>query len=375
MQTSVPHFPNIAMDNSSVALKEAHVPDVKKVGSVVEKDRHSRTGISGLPKKGGAGGKGTWGVGGKDDLKLAPKAVDKNDPNYCSDDDDEIVMEKVEEQNPVEAVLKEYFSSGDVDELSTALQSLNISNNMEAFVKKSIAIALEKQAYERELVSQMLSALYGNTITAEKMEAGFQRAIESIEDLCLDTPDGIELVSKFTARAVVDEILPPSFLKSVHVSSEREKEILSLANALVTEKHRSGRLAHIWGPGDLSSVKRLKEEVLMLLGEFLSTGELQEADKSVRKLNAPSFYFQLVKQALRFGISRTIEEQRKKISQLLNSFSKSGLISSDHMIKGFQSCHDILGDIALDVPNAHVLFGEFVLRAKEGGYLPQDLQF
>jgi len=363
------------MDNSSVALKEAHVPDVKKVGSVVEKDRHSRTGISGLPKKGGAGGKGTWGVGGKDDLKLAPKAVDKNDPNYCSDDDDEIVMEKVEEQNPVEAVLKEYFSSGDVDELSTALQSLKISNNMEAFVKKSIAIALEKQAYERELVSQMLFALYGNTITAEKMEAGFQRAIESIEDLCLDTPDGIELVSKFIARAVVDEILPPSFLKSAHVSSEREKEIISLANALVTEKHRSGRLAHIWGPGDLSSVKRLKEEVLMLLGEYLNTGELQEADKSVRKLNAPSFYFQLVKQALRFGISRTIEEQRKKISQLLNSFSKSGLISNDHMIKGFQSCHDILGDIALDVPNAHALFDEFVLRAKEGGNLPQDLQF
>jgi len=355
------------MDPPLPPVKEVHVPDVKKISTVVDKDRHSRTGISGLPKKGGAGKRG-WGVKGKDDL--APVAVDENDPNYY-DEEDEAVLEQ---QNPIEAVLKEYFSSGDVEELSTSLQSLNISNNLDSFVKKSIAIALEKQAYERELVSQMLSSLYGTIISAEKMEAGVQRAIESIEDLCLDTPDAIEVVAKFIARAVMDEILPPSFLKTAHAVSQREKEIISLANALVTEKHRSGRLAHIWGPGDLSSVKRLKEEVQMLLGEYLNTGESQEADKSVRKLNAPSFYFQLVKQALRFGISRTHEEQ-KKISLLLNSFSKSGLISGDQMIKGFQSAHDILADIALDVPNAHVCFNEFVHRGKEGGYLPQDMQF
>jgi len=150
---------------------------------------------------------------------------------------------------------------------------------------------------------------------------------------------------------------------------------LSLVNALVTEKHRGGRLAHIWGPGDLSSVKRLKEEIQMLLGEYLNNGDLHEADQSVRKLNAPSFYFQLVKQSLRFGIARSNEEDRKKISQLLASFSKSGLISGDHMKKGFQSCHDILGDVALDVPNAHSIFNEFVQRGKESGCLPQDLQF
>jgi len=181
---------------------------------VIEKDRHSKTGMSGLPKKGGGGGKGTWGIGGKDDLKVPPNAVDSHDPNYCSDEDDQVVLEKVEQQSPTETILKEYFASGDVEELSTSLKSLNMDSTMEVFVKKSIATALEKQAYERELVSQMLSTLYGKTISAEKMEAGMQRTLNSLEDLSLDTPDAVEVVSKFIARAVIDEIIAPSFLKT-----------------------------------------------------------------------------------------------------------------------------------------------------------------
>jgi programmed cell death protein 4 len=45
---------------------------------------HNKTN-SGAPKKGGAGGKGTWGKGGIDDLKTT--RVDRDDPNYCSDEE------------------------------------------------------------------------------------------------------------------------------------------------------------------------------------------------------------------------------------------------------------------------------------------------
>eukprot|EP00187_Rhodella_violacea_P000704 CAMPEP_0174894738 /NCGR_PEP_ID=MMETSP0167-20121228/9300_1 /TAXON_ID=38298 /ORGANISM="Rhodella maculata, Strain CCMP736" /LENGTH=73 /DNA_ID=CAMNT_0016133897 /DNA_START=56 /DNA_END=277 /DNA_ORIENTATION=+ len=38
------------------------------------------SGIRGEPKKGGAGGKGTWGA--LDDTEAAPAAIDKKDPNY-----------------------------------------------------------------------------------------------------------------------------------------------------------------------------------------------------------------------------------------------------------------------------------------------------
>jgi hypothetical protein len=43
-------------------------------------DRRSGAGVRGTPKKGGAGGKGTWGA--VDDHTAAPPAMDKGDPNY-----------------------------------------------------------------------------------------------------------------------------------------------------------------------------------------------------------------------------------------------------------------------------------------------------
>ena len=43
------------------------------------RDRHSGTGRRGSPKKGGAGGKGTWGT---EDIQSGPAVLDKGDPNY-----------------------------------------------------------------------------------------------------------------------------------------------------------------------------------------------------------------------------------------------------------------------------------------------------
>eukprot|EP00177_Eucheuma_denticulatum_P003265 GFKZ01005901.1.p1 GENE.GFKZ01005901.1~~GFKZ01005901.1.p1 ORF type:complete len:123 (+),score=21.04 GFKZ01005901.1:258-626(+) len=50
-------------------------------------DRHSGTGTRGLPKKKGAGGKGVWGAAMDQDGGVA--YLDKNDPNYDSDGQDD----------------------------------------------------------------------------------------------------------------------------------------------------------------------------------------------------------------------------------------------------------------------------------------------
>lgn len=47
-------------------------------------DRHSATGVRGLAKKNGAGGKGVWGAAMDQD---GVAVLDKNDPNYDSDND------------------------------------------------------------------------------------------------------------------------------------------------------------------------------------------------------------------------------------------------------------------------------------------------
>jgi len=335
-----------------------------------EKERIPRMevhGVKGGPKKGGAGGKGTWGKGGIDDLKTVSE--DPSDPNY-SDQDEEVVLEVVDVISPIEAILKEYFLSGDAEEtVKTLLELGSKAVPPQHFVRKAIVVAMEKQAYERELTSKLFSALYSKVISAEQFEQGFQIVLDKIDDVALDVPDVADVLAKFLARAVVDEIVPPAFLKSAVAETPLAKESLSLASALATEKHRIDRLAHVWGPGDLSSVKRLKQESRLLLEEYLSSGDLREADNCVRKLNAPSFHFQLVKEAVRLALDEN-EEHQQKILALLGFFAKEGLISPDHLAKGFACVSDALPDIKLDIPDADKRLSSFILRAQPLGWLP-----
>jgi len=339
-----------------------------------ERDRHSNKvvyGNQGGPKKGGAGGKTVWGKGGIDDLKEVVE--DRNDPNYVSDEDDkkQVRIETVDVIPPVVAVLREYFSSGELEEALKSVKELQI--NSAEFVRKAVTLAMEKQAFERELTSQLLTSLSSTIMTSNDIETGFQRTLDVLDDIVLDSPDAVEVLSKFIARAVVDEVIPPRFLKDVQAHSNNAKEAIALASALTTEKHRIDRLAHVWGPGDLGSVKRLKEETNTLLQEYLTSGDLNEADRCVRKLNAPSFHFQIVKQALRIALERDGEEA-KKIVALLAFFYKEGLVSQDHLIKGFHCVYDALNDFKLDFPNAEKQLQEISATAVTAGWLPSDWQ-
>lgn len=335
-----------------------------------KKDRHvSNTGMSGLTKKQGAGGKGTWGKGGIDDLKQ--NGLDADDPNYASDEE-EVLLAKTEVTSPIVSIVHDFLLSGDVIDVVSGLKELsNTPNVHEQFVKKALTVSMDHHAYEREQISKLLSGLYNDVIPPEKFTIGFQICLDAIDDLALDTPDATEVLAKFLARAIVDEIVPPAFIKSAVVSTPKGEEVLAMASGLITESHRLDRLAHIWGPGDLSSVKRLKEEVNFLLQEYLTSGDTQEADKSVRRLNVPSFHFQLVKQAVRMALQIRPEE-RRKLSLLLSFFYGTGLVSSEHIEKGLRTCHGSIKDISLDVPNAEQLLQEFISQAKGDGYLLQE---
>ena len=45
--------------------------------------------------------------------------------------------------------------------------------------------------------------------------SGFEHILDTIEDLLLDCPQAAHLVGLFLGRAIVDDVLPPSFLSHV----------------------------------------------------------------------------------------------------------------------------------------------------------------
>lgn len=75
-----------------------------------------------------------------------------------------------------------------------------------------ITLALEEKPANREMVSVLLSDLYGHELNGREMAKGFETVLSEMEDLVLDTPDAPVVVGNFMARCVADDCLPPSFI-------------------------------------------------------------------------------------------------------------------------------------------------------------------
>ena len=77
-------------------------------------------------------------------------------------------------------------------------------------------------------------------------------------------------------------------------------------------KHGLVRLDNVWGvSGGLRPVKYLTRQMNLLLQEYLSSGDLQEATRCVQDLEVPHFHHELVYE-VRFLCVHGIEPQPRK---------------------------------------------------------------
>merc|ERR1711976_1018997 len=207
--------------------------------------RKSRNGLGrGLPKKGGAGGKGTW---GKPGCELNIPWIDPNDPNYVSDEDVEnnlpqetgkipsgvtssitphgshttlrtIVPEMSEEDvtKAVEPLILEYFENNDAMEVLYTLQEMlmNLGSRRWMIVSICIELAMDHKPSHREMSSVLISELYCKVISQRDIGKAFDYLLRQLPDLILDTPDACDGVGTFMARCIADDCIPPKFLQS-----------------------------------------------------------------------------------------------------------------------------------------------------------------
>jgi len=330
-------------------------------------DRHSNMDVDGKPKKGGAG-KGGWGVGGADDLKDITEST--RDPNYESDSEETVEFEDNSTTKKIQSIVEDYLTSGDLTEAVPAVAEAKF-NNHSVFLRKAMLISMEKQPFERELISQLIAALRIDVIPEDQYDEAFQSFLNRLPGICIDIPQAVDMLGKFLARAVLDEVVSPSFVRTCNLAHLQSEECVTLVQSLVHQKHRIHRIQHIWGPADLASVKRLKEEINTILKEFISNGDSNEAQRSLTALKVPHFLFQFVKQSLRMALEASPADQLKT-SSLLSFLHRSDVIGSGQMRRGFECVEENLGDIKLDVPNAEKTFSELKKSAVEGGWLVVD---
>ncbi|KAA6420824.1 MAG: hypothetical protein FRX49_09213 [Trebouxia sp. A1-2] len=362
----------------SKTLKSAGSGSAELSGHTHHKSSQSRKG-TGKAKKGGAGGKFTWGS------------------SYDN----------------VLAILEEYYVNGDIQDAATTLQARHIASGIfvvhtgceiaqelgeppfhHFFVKKVVTLAMDKNDREHEMAANLLSSLYHEIIQADQMQKGFKSLLNSVDDLKLDVPSAEDDLALFLARAVIDDILPPAFMHKIHCAAgSSASSVKSKAELHLTARRPAERLLRAWGGTDRLTLEHTKESISKCLQacffsffplffpfsgvatdntatEYVSSSNVSEARHCLHKLAVPFFHHEVVKQAL----LRMMEDEQTQpaLVQLLRQLSSSGDLRDSQISRGFQRVSLNLEDTCLDTPQAKDIFQKQVASAMGDGWLDAD---
>lgn len=311
-------------------------------------------------KKGKAGGgKGSWGRL-SDDIWAAEQSMTSD----LADEVDQgvVLVEKSwgittsEMKEFIQPKLSEFFISGLVDDVAGPIRKIACSELNPHVVEFIVAEATERNNVERELASKLLFNMSVEGVFARAdIEAGFDLVLLQLDDLRLDTPNAHDVVGKFVARAVSDEIIAPRFVNTRPGPHDSDVTTRAFAKArgLIMSPQGLERLTTVWGPsGSLSSVDDLRRQVTLLLEEYLIANDMREAETCVRELNAKHFLHEVVFQATQLAIDGRSERDMLALSTLLRELCSTSLISLGQLNKGLDRVIASMTDFQLDSPRA-----------------------
>jgi len=118
-------------------------------------------------------------------------------------------------ERKTDMLLEEYLSCADVLEAITCVRELNAPEYHSNIVSQSVIKCLEKKDNDRELISKLFSAFHKDKLfLTDTFVKGFHSVLEVIEDLAIDIPQAPMFVGAFVASAILDGLIPLSFLDS-----------------------------------------------------------------------------------------------------------------------------------------------------------------
>jgi len=280
--------------------------------------------------------------------------------------DSVVFQEKAENLKKAKAlitdIMREFFSSSDINDVCNSLEKIQACYHHEV-VKKAISMAMDADNRSRELVSRMLATSVGDSpkspITRAGVVSGIEILLSRVDDLHKDVPDVVHLLSCFISRAIVDEVLFPSFIDNVNLNQDSAAMVvIDKVQTLLKEKHAYRRIGKIWGMAHNRPLEELKAAIHLLIEEFFVSEDISEALVSVQELDTPYFHHEIIKQTIVLAGDRGAREIRLG-RILLQNLQKSGITQDNQIFLGFHKVWSRLQDYALDAPKIAEVYNEF----------------
>ncbi|XP_043810425.1 MA3 DOMAIN-CONTAINING TRANSLATION REGULATORY FACTOR 2 [Manihot esculenta] len=302
------------------------------------------------------------------------------DPSDPKDDSSEVIKEShllkltvdfEEYKKKTTVIVEEYFANDDIVSTANELSEIGMPGYNYYFVKKLVSMAMDRHDKEKEMAAVLLSALYADIIDPSQVYKGFSKLVEASDDLIVDIPDTVDVLALFIARAVVDDILPPAFLKKQMNSLPAESKGVD-----VLKRAEKGYLAaplhaeiieRRWGGSKNKTVEDVKANINNLLVEYILSGDKKEAFRCIKDLNVPFFHHEIIKRAVTMAMERPQAEGR--LLDLLKDAAEEGLLNTSQITKGFNRMIDAVDDLSLDIPNARGILQSLISKASSEGWL------
>jgi len=306
-----------------------------------------------------------------DESRARPAPGDPSDPEAEPDSAGGAVIDLRTFKEIIHAVIEEYFVSGDLAELAEAVEELDAPQYGDELVKRAIRVSLDATDRERALVSHLLSAGSLPSVNSSRIKAAFESLLAQSADLRLDCPHSDQQLACFLARAVIDDVIPPSFISDrISDADAPGHHILEQAVVLLSVKRSGAVLEHIWAIGPDAPLDDLEESITLLVKEYLSSLDVVEATACVKELNVPHFHHELVRRGCEIAMDKD-ERACSALSTLLCFLYYQRVVSPKQLFMGFQRVVSCLRDLELDIPNARELFVGLVNRAAADGVVSQ----
>lgn len=273
-------------------------------------------------------------------------------------EDDAVAKLKILKKT-IDECFRELFTSGSYEQCAQTIMELNAPFHYEVVhyevVKRGISIALDKDNKCRELMSRLLAYYTGTgkdaVLQANAVQRGFELLVQRVDDLYVDVPDVLYLLACFIARAIADEVLPPSFVNDCAVQdSDMGTKVLRHVSKVLGQKNSYERLARVWVSGKDKCVPELKKAIKAYIREYFLNGEMDDTVGNLKELGVPYFDHEIVKQV----IVLTCDYKAKELAYseaLLKLCCSKQLISTKMLQLGFSKVETNKASYLPDIPN------------------------
>eukprot|EP00298_Acanthocystis_sp_HF-20_P002345 c12772_g1_i1.p1 GENE.c12772_g1_i1~~c12772_g1_i1.p1 ORF type:complete len:363 (+),score=152.85 c12772_g1_i1:556-1644(+) len=291
-------------------------------------------------KKGGAGGKGTWGAPG--DEARFHQTINRSDPNYDPDETEPFTLDEIQPRrtrNELKKIVDENISMflelGDQNRYSNELRQLTNSMFRFYIVRKSVSLGLhDKDWAVKNLVTDR------RLISQEHLERGLEDCFQLAKDWELDSPGSLNKLKAFVKSLEDKEYIASVFLPSQLYFLENQTSIKS----------------------------KISDE----LQEFFTSLDIDEFVKFVVELKCRPAHAYVIK----YIFKQTLEQSNAKIefgARLLVALSETsgtGPITILEFMRGIELALIESEDILIDHPNGQLTLSQLIARVVVDECLP-----